>query len=147
MFKCLCRFSLLALLSALLVYAPEILSGISPPYSIAAPQRILLRVALCSSEVPDSLSSAISAYQKQYPHVHLRITRLSEEQMRSMPSPYPDVILCSPSSAHLLPHRFTAMHASQTLLHTAVLTSSRSQAADAFAAYIDGAIAAHAGGH
>jgi len=145
MLKNLCRLSLLILLCFLLVYAPEIFSGIGAPYSLAAPQRILLRIALCSASAPDSLAAALNAYQKQHPHVHLRITRLSEEQLLNMAQPYPDVILYTAASAPMLPEGFAAAQASQTSLHAATRDSQGSQTAEEFAAYIDEAIAAQSG--
>lgn len=146
MIKALLRFSLLLALCALFVYAPEILSSVSAPYSLSAPERVLLRIAMCyDSETSALLHDAISAYQKQYPFVHLRVTHISEEQLHQVSSPYPDVVLCPLALAVQLPSGFAptaqASPADHTLLCAVSPDSHADAAAAELAAYIDEALA------
>ena len=144
LFKSLLRFSLLLILCVLLVYAPEILSSVSPPYSIAASQRTLLRIVLCcDSETATHLQKAISNYQRRFPFVHLRITQVSEDQLTQLSIPYPDIVLCPESLENrLLPSfdcsvRFAPLYGDHTMLCALSCDHTVSKAAQAFAAYID----------
>ncbi|MBQ7886807.1 MAG: hypothetical protein IJ313_07955 [Clostridia bacterium] len=141
MIKTLLRFSLLIVLCCLFVYAPEIFSAVSAPYLSAAPERVLLRIALCcDGETSDLLSKAISAYQKEYPSVHLRVTQVSDQQLSALPYPYPDVVVCPQPLAAQLPAVFTPAAGGQTLLCAVSPDSKAAQAAAQFAAYIDEAL-------
>ena len=105
MFKALGRFLLLLFVCLLLVYAPEILSGVSVPYSLKTTQRALLRIALCCEDEQDcsSLYAAINDYQKAHAHIHFRLTRIGTDQLRDMQAPYPDILLVSRDLAHAHP--------------------------------------------
>ena len=144
LFRSLLRFSLLLLLCALLVYAPEILCASSRPYSLAAPQRVLLRIALCcDSEAASHLQRRISDYQKLFPHVHLRITQISEDRLAAMSAPYPDIVLCSESlGSELVPAFecaacYVPFQGGQPILCALSHEQPANKAALAFAAYID----------
>ena len=56
MFKRLCQLLAVAILGALLVYAPEIFTAVSAPYRVSTPSRVLLRVVLCCED-SDTASS------------------------------------------------------------------------------------------
>ena len=102
MIKAIGRFLLLLLICLLLVYAPEITAHVSRPYALRDSQRVLLRIPLCceDEQTASSIYKAISAYQKAHPFIHLRITRISKEQLSTTQPPYPDVFL--------LPHALAA---------------------------------------
>lgn len=140
MIKAFLRFSLLLLLGCMLVYAPEILSGVSAPYNLTMPQRTLLRIAMhCDSSAASLLQQIVSAYQKQYPQVHIRISILAEEMTSSLP-PYPDVILCSPDWRQQLPAVFSSsgeLPLGSAVLICALRTDPKPvSAAEEFAAFI-----------
>lgn len=107
MIKVFLRFFLLLILCCMLVYAPEILSSVSAPYALSVSERTLLRIALqCDSATSGSLYKVISMYQKQHPHVHLRITHISEDSLTDAAPPYPDMMICPASFAQQLPAAF-----------------------------------------
>ena len=136
MLRTLCRFFVLLALGSLFVYAPEILRTVSAPYQLAAPERILLRVTLCcGSEASPLANKAITAYQKDHPTVHLRITGVDAQQLPHLFSPYPDVILCTQQTAAQLPADF--IHAAgNSVWLCAASPDCTSPAAAEFAAYI-----------
>jgi len=143
MFKVLLRFSLLLILCCLLVYAPEILCSVSAPYKLATPQRVLLRIALQgSTETYGVLHRIIHDYQKQYPHVHLRVTHMGEDLLSNTSAPYPDVVLCSPAlAAHLPPDyvpsaALSLPHDGSPLCCAVASPCANAQTAAGFAAYI-----------
>ncbi len=83
----------LLLLCLLLIYAPKLYAAVSGPSVPVSPDRLLLRIVLCTDD-PDSASSlysALKSFRKQNPSVHLRIIRTDQEQLASLPSPLPDV--------------------------------------------------------
>ena len=84
-----------ALLCALLVYAPEIYSAVSTQYPVAQPQRILLRVSLCTQDAAaeKAILSSLQLYMKEFPTIHLRITRPSTDDLFSQPDPQPDLFI------------------------------------------------------
>ena len=84
-----------ALLCALLVYAPEIYTAVSTQYPVAQPQRILLRVSLCTQDATaeKAILSALQLYMKEVPTIHLRITRPSTDDLFSQPDPQPDLFI------------------------------------------------------
>ena len=105
MARFLLRASALLVLGALLVFAPELLAVVSAPYSVSAPERILLRVALCTQDAEASASfyKALNAYQKRFPAVHLRVLRLDAQQLAALTDPLPDVYCCPVDQAGCLP--------------------------------------------
>lgn len=110
--------SLLALvfLCLLLIYAPKLYAAVSGPSVSSSPDRILLRVVLCTDD-PDSASSLYSAlkdFRKQNPSVHLRITRADEDQLSSLPSPLPDVYIFPEDASLPLSSLFRPFHDSLT---------------------------------
>lgn len=95
MFRRFFHAAALVILCALLVYAPELYTAVSGPAIDAQPERVLLRVALCTQDA-DSVSSfysALAGYRKAQPAVHLRVTRADVSQLASLPDPRPDVYL------------------------------------------------------
>ena len=105
MTRSLLRAAALLALCALLVFAPEILTVVSTPYSTHPPKRILLRVVLCTQDAETSASfyKALSAYQKDTPAVHLRVQRVDAQQLAALSEPLPDVYCCSADQAGSLP--------------------------------------------
>ena len=105
MTRSLARAAALLVLCALLVFAPEILHVVSAPYSVCPPERVLLRVALCTqdAETSSSFYKALSAYQKDVPAVHLRVQRVDAQQLAALSEPLPDVYCCSADQADSLP--------------------------------------------
>lgn len=95
MFKRLCQFLALAILSALLVYAPEIFTAVSAPYRVSTPSRVLLRVVLCceDGDTVSSLYSALEDFRGTQSALHLRVVRADEAQLSSLAEPPPDVYL------------------------------------------------------
>lgn len=136
MIKAMGRFLLLLVLCSMLVYAPEIFHAVSGPYSVALPERILLRIVLSTdSESAQLIHKAVNAYAKDHPSVHLRMVQLSEQQLSELPAPYPDVIICAPALASRLPAGFTPVPDSSMPL--CVFLQERLPAASAaFASYI-----------
>ena len=136
MIKTLTRFSAFLLLSILLVYAPEILTAVSAPYALHTPDRTLLRIALCceGDDLVSSIYTAIQSYQKSYPSVHLRITRISEEQLAALQPPYPDVLLFPPESQSVLPLQIA--YDTPTLIYAVHSNSKVPVTAGYFAAYL-----------
>ena len=105
MTRSLARAAALLVLCALLVFAPEILHVVSAPYSVRPPERVLLRVALCTQDAETSASfyKALSAYQKDTPAVHLRVQRVDAQQLAALSEPLPDVYCCSSTQSGALP--------------------------------------------
>lgn len=95
------RLTLVLCLCVCLVYAPEIFTAVSPPYQQSTAPRILLRVALITQD--DTAASQVirsaSAYADDMPGLHLRILRLSPEQLANLEAPYPDLFIYSPGFA------------------------------------------------
>ena len=144
MIKAILRFVMLLMLSCMIVYAPEIFRSVSAPYSLAAPSRALLRIALCcDTQHSSAMHSLINAYQKQYPHVHLRVAHFSQEQLFAMQPPYPDVVLCSCIPPVPLPSVFSCTQQSESSTAAPALLCAVSRqntaggTAEQFAAYID----------
>ncbi len=118
----------LFLLGALLVYAPEIFVAVSGPYALTTPERVLLRIVLCTQDA-DTLSSfykALPGYQKTHPAVHLRVIRADEQQLTQMSEPLPDVYLFSQDVSLPLQSLFLPL---EEAFHVPVETDSDSQAA------------------
>ena len=139
MIKALFRIPLLVMLCFLLVYAPEICSSVSAPYSLAMPERTLLRVALHGdSDASKQIQKAIDTYQKAHPSVHMRITALSNQQLTP---PYPDVIVsAAPHFAHLPPSFTSAACGTAVRVYT---SEEGSPAVHEFALYIVEALSAY----
>ena len=137
MIKTLGRFILLLIVCLLLVYAPEILTTVSAPYSMESPGRSLLRIALCceDAQIVSSIYKTVSAYQKEHPTVHLRITRTDESQLSDLREPYPDVIIVPQELSGVLPADALVQPA-QPALCAALCTSRAYQAAVDFCSYI-----------
>ena len=134
--KSVLRFAALLILSAMFVYAPEILSAVSISYSRSAARHSLLRISLrCDPENADAMQALINDYQKQYPAVNLRIAYISQEQLTNMQPPYPDVVLCCDTPGVSFPAAFRV--AGNQSAYCAV---SQHSTADQFAAYINEAI-------
>ena len=95
MFRRLCQLSALAILSALLVYAPEIFTAVSAPYRVSTQSRVLLRVVLCceDGDAASSLYSALEDFRKAQPAMHLRVVRADASQLDALAEPLPDVYL------------------------------------------------------
>lgn len=95
MLKPLGQAAALILLCALLVYAPEIYTAVSGPFSLSTPERVLLRVVLCTQddETVASFYSDLTQYQKLHPAVHLRVVRTDAAQLSGLQAPLPDVYL------------------------------------------------------
>ena len=83
MLKPFCQATALILLCALLVYAPEIYTAVSGPFALSTPERVLLRVVLCTQddETLSSFYSALTEYQRSHPAVHLRIVRTDRSRI------------------------------------------------------------------
>lgn len=94
----------LILLCTLLVFAPEILTAVSPPYRVSTPERTLLRVVLCTEDEDAAASfyKALAPFRKENSSVHLRITRADTDQLLSLTQPLPDVYLF-PASLSVAP--------------------------------------------
>lgn len=110
MLKPILRSLAFLMLCILLVYAPEILSSVSAPYAPTVKERILLRVTLSTEDANSAKSfyDALSIYMKQYPTVHLRVTRTAADLLFSQPDPQSDVFVFSssvsiPANARFLP--------------------------------------------
>ena len=95
MFKRLCQLAALAILGALLVYAPEIFTAVSAPYRVSTPSRALLRVVLCceDDDTASSFYSALEDFRKEQPALHLRVVRADASQLFALSEPLPDVYL------------------------------------------------------
>ena len=99
MLKPFCQATALILLCALLVYAPEIYTAVSGPFALSTPERVLLRVVLCTQddETLSSFYSALTEYQRSHPAVHLRIVRTDSAHLYPLDAPLPDVYLLTES--------------------------------------------------
>lgn len=113
MAKACLRFSAFLLLILLLVYAPELYTAISPPYSISVPQRILLRISLHTQDAGayNTFSRALTIYMKEHPSVHIRVNRVNESDLFSFSDPSPDLLVFPAdtsydSSLFILPESF-----------------------------------------
>ena len=106
MFRRLCQLSALAILGALLVFAPEILTAVSAPYRVQTRERVLLRVVVCSqdSKATSALYDALEDFRKANPAVHLRINRADEAQLLALAEPLPDVYVY-PCGSDLAPQQ------------------------------------------
>ena len=137
MIKAFCRSFLLLFTCLLFVYAPEIITGISAPYSLKPPERTLLRITLCceDNETASSAYHMISGYHKEYPHIHLRITRISPDLLPGMRPPYPDVFLIPRAGSAQLPTN-ASLHETQPLLCAVVSDSRIYEEASNFASYL-----------
>lgn len=80
-----------------LVYAPEIFSVVSTPYAQKLPERVLLRVALCTKDTQSAQAfyAALNDFRKTAQGVHLRVLRIDESQLCSLSEPFPDVYVFS----------------------------------------------------
>ena len=89
MLKPFCQATALILLCALLVYAPEIYTAVSGPFALSTPERVLLRVVLCTQddETLSSFYSALTEYQRSHPAVHLRIVRTDSAHLYTLDAP------------------------------------------------------------
>ena len=101
MMKCFLRTLSLALLSLLLIYAPELLTAVSAPYQQPAQPRLLLRIALCTEDEQSvsSLYTALRAYQKAHPAIHLRVTRADAQTLLAPDDPAPALLLFAEACA------------------------------------------------
>ena len=106
MFRRLCQLSALAILGALLVFAPEILTAVSAPYRVQTRERVLLRVVICSQDgkATSALYDALEDFRKANPSVHLRINRADEAQLLTLAEPLPDVYVY-PIDSELAPQQ------------------------------------------
>ena len=95
MFKRMCQLAAVAILCALLVYAPEIFTAVSAPYRVSTPSRVLLRVVLCceDSDTSASFYHALEDFRKAHPALHLRVVRADASQLDALSEPLPDVYL------------------------------------------------------
>ena len=95
MFKRLCQLAALAILGALLVYAPEIFTAVSAPYRVSTPSRVLLRAVLCceDDDTVAAFYSALEDFRKEHPSLHLRVVRADASQLLALSEPLPDVYL------------------------------------------------------
>ena len=136
MIKTSARFASSLILCLLLVYAPEILTVVSAPYSLRSPDRTLLRIALCCEDtsLSSSIFEAIRTYQKSHPSVHLRIVRISEEQLPFLHAPYPDVLLFPPWVQNDIPLNISFK--TSALTYAVHCDSPETDAAAHFAAYL-----------
>ena len=100
MFRRLCQLSALAILGALLVFAPELLTAVSAPYRVSTRERVLLRVVVCSQDdkAVSSLYNALEDFRKANGSVHLRVTRADEMQLLALSEPLPDVYVYPPQT-------------------------------------------------
>jgi len=95
-------------LCALLVYAPELYQAARAPYAISVPQRVLLRIALCSDhpQAADVFYSTMNIYMKKHPSVHIRVTRSNADSLFAASAFPPDLYVfpetLSPDSALFL---------------------------------------------
>ncbi len=91
------RVGALLVLCALLVYAPELIASVRAPYGVITPDRILLRIALCTSDsdAASAFLKEVSSYQKEHSSVHLRVTRVQADQISQLPDPQPDLVVFS----------------------------------------------------
>ena len=107
-----CAFLVLALL---LVCAPELYAAVSAPYSISVPERLLLRISLCTQDMgsADAFLRELSVYMKEHPSVHIRVNRVAESELFSLSAPQPDLLIFSPSIQYV-PSRFIAFEPSQS---------------------------------
>lgn len=98
MFKTVLRFCAAALLCLLLVYAPELFQSVRSSYSLSPPERILLRIALCTldSEAAHTFDNALPIYIKANPSVHIRVLRSDDALSPSSDGSLPDLLLLSP---------------------------------------------------
>lgn len=98
------RVLALLLLSLLLVFAPQILTRVAPPYAPKQPRRVLLSVALCSQDAgaDRQVLHLLNAFQKEHPQIHLRVRRLDPS---ALAEPLPDVFLCDMGQENALPER------------------------------------------
>ena len=100
MFRRLCQLSALAILGALLVFAPELLTAVSAPYRVQVRDRVLLRVVVCSQDEKSvsALYDALEGFRTANPAVHLRINRADEAQLLALAEPLPDVYVYPPQA-------------------------------------------------
>lgn len=93
--KRLFSFLALAFLCFLLVYLPQLFTAVQGFPLPPTPERILLRVVLCTdnSDSASSLYDALKDFHKQNSSIHLRITRAGMEQLLSLSAPLPDVYI------------------------------------------------------
>lgn len=102
MLKRLFQAAALIALCVLLVYAPEIFKAASGPYRLTTPDRILLRVVLCTqdADAASSFYKALTGFRKAHPSYHLRVTRTDVDQMLTLSEPLPDVYLFTSGAGH-----------------------------------------------
>ena len=57
--------------------------------------RILLRIALCSSDTlsADAFFKSLSSYMIEHPSIHIRVIRTNADQLFSLPDPQCDLLL------------------------------------------------------
>lgn len=117
-------------LCALLVYAPEIYTAVSAPYTMEQPRRVLLRVALCPADdaSEEALLNALNIYMKEFPSVHLRIALHDEAALFAQSDPQADVFVF-PAALSLPDDRFFLLDASDGPMRCAVSASSANQEA------------------
>lgn len=91
------RLLCVLLLCVALVYAPEIFTGVSTPYAQKLPERVLLRIALCTEDAQSAQAfyAALNGFRKTAPGVHLRVLRVDEARLCSLSEPLPDVYVFS----------------------------------------------------
>ena len=113
MFRRLGQLAALAILSALLVYAPELFTAVSAPYRVCARERVLLRGVICSEDADavSSLYNALEGFRSENPSVHLRVTRADVTQLPELADPLPDIYVYPPQSAFSAQRLFLALEA------------------------------------
>ncbi len=95
--KALSRLAALLCLCLLLVYAPELYTAVSAPYTLSVPKRVLLRISLCTQDAAaaDAFYAALTIYMKEHPATHIRVVRRSASELFSLPDPQPDLFVFS----------------------------------------------------
>ena len=108
-------------LCALIVFAPELYQAANAPYTLSLPERVLLRVSLCSMHPPaaDAFYHALTIYIKEHPAVHLRVTRTDIQELFAA-SEYPPDLYLFPQALSYDPARFYSLPDSGVLCLPAV---------------------------
>lgn len=89
------RVAALAILCALLAFAPEILTYIDGPYDVSAEPRALLRIALATDDAAAARAfyARLNDVRKRFPSWHFRVQRVDAARLFALPEPLPDVFI------------------------------------------------------
>ena len=89
------RVAALAILCALLAFAPEILTYIDGPYYVSAEPRALLRIALATDDAAAARAfyARLNDVRKRFPSWHFRVQRVDAARLFALPEPLPDVFI------------------------------------------------------